>query len=207
MKDRARYWDEVYGSKATDEVSWFQLTPTTSLEVIDELAPDPSAGALDVGGGASPLVGALLSRAWRDLAVLDLSAKALAANRAGLGPRGAEVDWIVGDVTTWRPSRRYGLWHDRAALHFLVDEEDQAAYARTLASAIAPGGSVVIATFAPDGPTSCSGLPVARHDAASICSLLGGGFTLVLERMVTHLTPSGLEQRFCWVGLRAEGAS
>lgn len=207
MAGRALHFDEVYGSKPANGVSWFEEEPVTSLALIDELAPDPRAGALDVGGGASPLARALLARGWRDLAVLDLSPKALEANRAGLGGRGAEVDWIVGDVTSWQPRRRYGLWHDRATLHFLADGNDQAAYARTLAAAIEPGGAVVIATFALDGPSSCSGLPVARHDAASISALVGESFTLLVEREVVHITPWGDEQRFCWVGLRAEEAS
>lgn len=206
MAGGAAHWDEVYGTKAAAEVSWFEREPSTSLSLIELAGADPAAGAVDVGGGASPLAAALLQRGWRDLCVLDLSAKALAANRGALGGRASEVDWVVADVTTWVPPRRYGLWHDRAVLHFLVDEAEQAAYAACLRSALAPGGSVVVGTFAPDGPDSCSGLPVARHDASDVAKLLGPSFELIADRRETHVTPWGAEQRFSWAVLRA-GAS
>lgn len=207
MADGAQHWNEVYATKDASEVSWFEEDPTTSLELIELLSPNPNAGVVDVGGGASPLARVLVERGWRDVAVLDLSAAALELNAASLGARSGEVDWVVADVTTWQPARRYGLWHDRAVLHFLVDPADQASYAATLTAAVAPGGSVVIGTFAPDGPEACSGLPVARYDAEGIAALLGPRFVLVGERRAVHVTPWGAEQRFSWAALRAVGAA
>jgi hypothetical protein len=115
--------------------------------------------------------------------------------RQGLD-RAAKVAWIAADVTAWEPSETYDLWHDRAAFHFLTEAADQRAYAERVARAVRPGGHAVIGTFAPDGPERCSGLPVMRHDAASIVSVLGDKFALVETRRDDHVTPAGATQRF-----------
>jgi hypothetical protein len=112
------------------------------------------------------------------------------------------VEWIVADVLAWTPPRRYGLWHDRALLHFLVGPDDAARYARTLRAAVAPGGAAVIAAFAPDGPPTCSGLPVRHYDAGAIAELLGPGAKLVATRREEHVTPGGRVQPFTWAALR-----
>ena len=128
--------------------------------------------------------------------VLDLSEWALAAAKARLGPAAAGVTWIVADVVGWRPLQRYDMWHDRAAFHFLTDAADQTAYVGCLREALRPGGHAIIATFAPDGPERCSGLPIVRFDAASLGTVLGSAFTLVETRRHDHHTPMGSTQRF-----------
>jgi SAM-dependent methyltransferase len=192
------HWDQVWSTRDPKEVSWFQAEAAMSLELIASVVA-PTASVVDVGGGASTLVDGLLARGHDDLAVLDVSAAALAQARLRLGDRADAVDWVVADVTAWTPARRYDLWHDRAVLHFLVEPGDQAAYAAVVGAAVAPGGHVVIGTFAPDGPEQCSGLDVCRHDAASVMALLPDRFRLIDERRETHLTPAGGEQRFSWV--------
>ncbi|MGH6869833.1 MAG: class I SAM-dependent methyltransferase [Methylocella sp.] len=139
---------------------------------------------------------ALLDEGFRDVTVLDLSDKALAAAKARLGPRSAKVVWIAAGVTAWEPSETYDLWHDRAAFHFLTEAADHRAYADRVARAARPGGHVIIGTFALDGPERCSGLPALRHDAASIGSILGEGFALIESRRHDHVTPAGRTQRF-----------
>ncbi|WP_225129838.1 class I SAM-dependent methyltransferase [Bradyrhizobium sp. IC3123] len=151
---------------------------------------------IDVGGGASRLVDALLQDGYRDIAVLDLSANALAAAKKRIGPAASTVDWIVADATMWRPTRTYDVWHDRAAFHFLTDPRDRVAYVERLRSAVRPGGHVIIATFAPDGPEKCSGLPVQRHDSASLAAELGPEYKLVETRSETHHTPWHSTQAF-----------
>ena len=138
----------------------------------------------------------LLERGFQDVTVLDLSSSALTAAKVRLGSNAERVQWIVADVTTWEPPRTYDVWHDRAAFHFLVAEPDRAAYLSRLARALRPGGHAIIATFAPDGPDSCSGLPVMRYDAESLGLLLGPAFQLVSTRRHEHLTPSGRTQAF-----------
>ncbi len=205
MPDRSTHWDNVYATKGEAEVSWYQDSPAISLEMIRAASPDHRAGIIDIGGGASRLVDSLLHDGYRDVAVLDLSANALEAAKRRIGPAAAAVDWIVADATAWRPARSYDVWHDRAAFHFLTDPRDRAAYVERLRSAIAPGGHVIIATFALDGPEKCSGLPVQRHDSASLAAELGPEFELVETRSEAHHTPWNSTQAFQFSRFRRRG--
>ncbi|MBH5403165.1 class I SAM-dependent methyltransferase [Bradyrhizobium sp. CNPSo 4010] len=196
MSDRSTHWDHVYATKGEAEVSWYQDSPATSLAMIRAAGSDRDTAIIDVGGGASRLVDALLQDGYRDVAVLDLSANALEAAKKRIGQAASTVDWIVADATTWRPTKTYDVWHDRAAFHFLTDPRDRAAYVQRLRSAVKPGGHVIIATFAPDGPEKCSGLPVQRHDSASLAAELGPEFELIEARSETHHTPWNSTQAF-----------
>lgn len=196
MSDRTMHWQNVYATKSETEVSWFQASPAISFEMIRAASPDRAAAIIDVGGGASRLVDALLQDGYRNLAVLDLSANALDIAKKRIGAAASTVDWIVADATTWRPAKTWDIWHDRAAFHFLTDPHDRAAYVERLRSAVAPNGHVIIATFAPDGPEKCSGLPVQRHDSASLSAELGPEFELVETRSETHHTPWHSTQAF-----------
>ncbi len=198
----SQHWDEVYTRKASDQVSWYQRAPRMSLELITETGLSSSDPVIDVGGGASQLVDALLDRGFADVSVLDISRAAIAASQARLGARGARVHWVCADVTTWHPERTYQLWHDRAVFHFLTDRADQQRYASTAAAAIAPCGWLTLATFALDGPTMCSGLPVARWDADGLAARFAPEFVAVDEQREDHVTPSGQVQPFVWVLLQ-----
>jgi trans-aconitate methyltransferase len=193
---RQTHWEEVYTSKDETNVSWFQDNPAPSLELIEQVQGGRDSGIIDIGGGASRLADGLLERGFRRLTVLDISAAALDLAALRLGRRASEVQWIIADLTEWQPSRRFDVWHDRAAFHFLVDPVDRAAYVVRLRSALVPGGHAIIATFAADGPDTCSGLPVHRYDAASLATELGAEFTLVDCRPHDHVTPSNSSQRF-----------
>jgi trans-aconitate methyltransferase len=202
---RQGHWDKAYTDKGEAGVSWFEERPDVSLELIGEAGGTPSSSLIDIGGGASRLVDALVGRGWRSLAVLDVSEAALSTGKARLGDAARHVEWIRADVTQWRPERRYDIWHDRAALHFLTDPLDRAAYVERLCDAVKRGGHAVIATFAPDGPERCSGLPVVRYDATSLAHAIGPSFRLVRERRHVHTTPWGSTQAFQWsVLVRAE---
>ena len=160
--NRQAHWQNVYATKAEKEVSWFQEKPVPSLDLIAASGISSDAAMIDVGGGASRLVDSLIEKGFHRVAILDLSAKALEEAKRRLGHRGDAIDWIVADVTTWEPSNTYDLWHDRAAFHFLTESMDRDAYVARLKKAVRPGGLVIIATFAPDGPERCSGLPIVR---------------------------------------------
>ncbi len=194
---RAAHWDNVYATKATDQVSWFQAEPVPSSRLIDACNLPRDANIIDIGGGASRLIDALLDRGFANLTVLDIAEAPLESARRRLGAdRAKRIQWIVGDVTKWSPAERFDLWHDRAVFHFLVDAADRAAYRDALLRAVKPGGHVIIATFAPDGPTKCSDLPVMRHDAASLAAFLGSSFKLIETSRDDHVTPWGAVQRF-----------
>ena len=201
---RQSHWEKVYATKGESEVSWFQETPVTSLELIRLAGAIRTSGIIDIGGGASRLADGLVSQGFEDVTVLDLSAAALASARSRMGDNANQVTWIAADVTIWEPSRTYDVWHDRAAFHFLTDPEDQAAYVARLRRALRPGGHAIIGTFAPDGPERCSGLAVSRHDAASLAAALGGGFELIDSRRHQHITPWGASQRFQFSTFRRE---
>lgn len=193
---RQRHWENVYASMGEADVSWFQETPALSVELMELVGATPDSAIIDIGGGASRLVDALVARGFKDLTVLDLSSAALAASRKRLGSQSDQVAWIAADITEWKPSRAYDFWHDRAAFHFLTDRADQAAYVARLGSALRQGGHAIIGTFAPDGPEKCSSLPVVRYDATSLQEVLGPGFALVDSRRYNHTTPTGATQKF-----------
>lgn len=204
--DRKAHWEDVYRDAAEDDVSWFQEGPQPSLRLLEAAAPSREARILDVGGGHARLVDALLETGRSRVEVLDISGAALTRVRERLGARAARVAWHETDVLAFEPANRYDVWHDRAVLHFLTRPEEQAAYARALGRALAPGGAVILGVFAPDGPEKCSGLPVARHDAESLSRLLGPGFELVETFRHTHVTPWNAPQRFVWARFRRRAA-
>lgn len=195
---RQDHWQHVYATKAADEVSWYQETPSASLEMIRATGIGADAHILDVGGGASTLVDRLIADGYRNVAVLDIAEAALGRSRDRLGDNAAQVEWMVADVTSWTPPREFGLWHDRAVFHFLTEPEDRRAYVETLARTVPEGGHVIIATFAPDGPERCSGLAVMRHGLDSLPEELGEGFERVQHRREEHVTPAGRRQAFLY---------
>jgi trans-aconitate methyltransferase len=194
--NRQDHWQTVYQEKGEHQVSWFQEQPTISLELISDIGAKTNLPIIDIGGGASRLVDALIDDGYQDLTVLDLSESAISIARGRVGARAESVRWIVADVTQWRPTRQYDLWHDRAAFHFLTETADRKAYVERLTTALRPGGHAVIGTFALDGPERCSGLPVVRYDSAHLSVALGSGFALVEQRRHDHKTPWGAIQRF-----------
>ncbi|MGA9078347.1 MAG: class I SAM-dependent methyltransferase [Acidimicrobiales bacterium] len=197
----ARHWDAVYAAKATDDVSWFQADPVVSLRLLAKWA-SPSGSVVDIGAGTSTLVDSLLDKGWTDVTVLDVSEQALNKVRDRLGSRAGAVRIVAGDVRSWRPSRTFDAWHDRATFHFLVDGPDRDGYVALAGAAVAPGGVVVLATFAADGPTACSGLPTARYDADELSRLFSPAFVLEHAEREEHTTPWGAGQWFTWVVLR-----
>lgn len=199
---RRGHWERVYRERGPAGVSWYEVSPRMSLAMIDSLGAGPDAAIVDVGGGASPLAGALVGRGFRDVTVVDLSEAALAAARAALGAGGAAVEWVRADVLDWAPDRAYDVWHDRAAFHFLTEPGSRDRYVAAARAAVRAGGHVVIGVFAEDGPPTCSGLPVARHDATSLTRAFGAGFTITDARRDVHVTPRGALQPFTWASLR-----
>lgn len=204
--DRSDHWDTIYATKGPAQVSWYQPAPAMSLELIGVLDLPPDAAIIDVGGGASTLVDGLLSAGFQDVTVLDLSATALQAAQERLGVHAPSVTWLHEDLLHWRPDRRYDLWHDRAVFHFLAAPPDRELYRSVLGRALRAKGRAIIGTFAPEGPTQCSGLEVRRYSPEGICDEFGGRFTLIEDRSEVHTTPAGPTQPFSWA-LMQRGAS
>ena len=193
------HWENVYGTKAPDQVSWFRPHLETSLSFIERSAPARSARIIDVGGGESTLVDDLLARGYGNLAVLDISQTAIDVTKARLGLLSDRVEWLVADVTTAAlPINSCDIWHDRAVFHFLTSALDRAAYIERVKKSVRPGGHVIIGTFGPEGPTKCSGLDVQRYDADSLHGEFGRRFRLIESVNELHETPFGSTQQFLY---------
>ncbi len=206
MTDTARkqHWEEVYRAKSSDEVSWYQSEPAISLQLIANSGIQVQHAIIDVGGGASVLVDRLLAKGYQNPAVLDISGAALALARHRLGKGADRVEWYESDVTEFVPPHVFQLWHDRAVFHFLTDPQDRRRYVEVLRTAVPKDGQVIIASFALDGPTQCSGLDVERYDEQRLMNALGDGFTLLETVSEIHVTPAAKGQRFQYFRLLRE---
>lgn len=199
MQNPQEHWERVYQTKQPDAVSWFQEHATQSLDIIRSASASLDANLIDVGGGASTLVDDLLNSGFKNVSVLDLSASALSVARKRLGAVGDRVTWIAGDIRSVDlPGHKYDIWHDRAVFHFLTDPVDRAAYVQQVMKSVKPGGHVIVATFAPDGPEQCSGLPVARYAPGELHQEFGPAFELVEHMSEEHRTPWGSVQHFVY---------
>jgi SAM-dependent methyltransferase len=201
------HWEQVYSTKKSDNVSWFQPHAELSTRLIRESCPQRDAAIIDVGGGASTLVDDLLDVGYAHVTVLDLSHAALTESRRRLGARGDSVRWMEADITRaeFEP-HSFDLWHDRAVFHFLTTPEDRVAYVRQVLRAVKPGGYVVVATFGSDGPTQCSGLPVMRYTPDELHAEFGNAFTLLAHEEQLHHTPFGTDQQFIYCMCRKSAA-
>lgn len=206
--DRKQHWESIYNSRKSSEVSWYQSAPRLSLELLTRAVPDRAAFILDVGGGASTLVDGLLAAGYRSVTVLDLSSAALAQARQRLGAEASRVTWLEGDILSVNlPQATFGVWHDRAVFHFLTDPGDRRRYIDQVRRAIRPGAHVLVATFAEDGPTRCSGLEIVRYSAEALHREFGKDFRLLSSTREEHVTPGGAHQAFVYCLCRYEPPS
>lgn len=203
--DRKAHWEQIYRTRGPDQVSWFEAEASLSLTLIQRAIPDREARIVDVGAGAATLVDGLLTAGYRHITVLDLSSAALTEARRRLGDRAATVAWREADILTAElPAHAFDLWHDRAVFHFLTDATDRARYVAQVRRAVRPGGYAVVATFAEDGPTRCSGLEVARYTPEALHSEFGDEFQLVTSMHQMHRTPWDARQAFTYCLCRYE---
>ncbi|WP_248580818.1 class I SAM-dependent methyltransferase [Nocardioides sp. InS609-2] len=203
--DRLNFWEDVHDNKDVDDVSWWQSVPELSLDLVDQTGVGRDQPIIDVGAGWSTLVDHLLQRGFRDLTAIDLSATALRTVRNRIGEAGTQVVLDVADVLDLRPTRRYTVWHDRAVYHFLTEPDEREDYLASLERSLKPDGWAVVATFGPDGPTTCSGLPIVRYTHRELAAQFPG-YQLVATSGEEHLTPWGSTQQFTAVLLRRQPA-
>ena len=199
-----QHWERVYETRDPTEVSWYQPMPEKSIALIRDTEIPPQAPLIDIGGGASTLVDILSNSDYTDVTVLDISATALAKARERLGAKAEAVSWLEADVTEFDPQRRYYLWHDRAVFHFLTEPDGVERYLTALRTALVPGGHFVVATFGPEGPDRCSGLPVQRYTVDSLANLLQDDFEVRAFEVQDHVTPKGVVQQFLYAWWQAK---
>lgn len=188
------HWEQVYQTKQPDEVSWTQAVPQTSLDFIQAAKLDKDAAIIDIGGGDSALAGCLLDAGYTDITVLDIAGPALERAKLRLGARSALVNWVVADITQYKPGRSFDFWHDRAAFHFLTTPEQIATYRQLVYGFVR--GYVAIGTFSEQGPKKCSGLDIKQYSAETLTETFAGGFKRIACRTEDHQTPFGTTQNF-----------
>jgi SAM-dependent methyltransferase len=196
---RKDHWERVYRAKAESELSWFQPHAVVSTRMIREAVPNRGARIVDVGAGASRLVDDLLAADYRHIVVLDVAQAGLLQARRRLGSKAPHVDWLQADALSLPlTAASIALWHDRAVFHFLVDPAERARYVAEVRRTVRPGGLVLVATFAADGPTTCSGLEVSRYDVDGLQAAFGPDFALEASWREVHETPAGVAQPFSY---------
>jgi 2-polyprenyl-3-methyl-5-hydroxy-6-metoxy-1,4-benzoquinol methylase len=200
--DAKEHWEDVWTRKKSNQVSWYQEYPTTSLDLILSTNPSKNAKIIDVGGGDSNLVSKLLDLGFTNLTVLDISAKALERAKERLGKRAGMVKWVESDIREFTTNDRYDIWHDRALLHFLTSGEHLKNYAELTRKYLNKDGYLIISTFSTNGPMMCSGLDIRQYSEESMKKLFSDGFVHIKSFEEEHKTPFGASQIFIYALFR-----
>ena len=198
--DKTTHWDNVYQTKAPNQVSWSQEYPKTSFEIIQSFDLSKTARILDVGGGDSKLVDCLLDAGYEDVTVLDISEKALLRAQKRLGDKASKVNWVVSDITTFKPDRTFDVWHDRAAFHFLTEADQISQYVALASSCVK--GYLSVGTFSKQGPVKCSGLNISQYSEEELVSVFSSGFHLLDSKIEDHKTPFDTLQNFLFCSFK-----
>lgn len=200
--DRKKHWENIYQTKELKEVSWFQPTPETSLDFFKQLNVPATAKIIDIGGGDSLLVDHLLDRGYQNISVLDISTAAINRAKQRLGERANKVKWIIADAANFKPLEKYDVWHDRAAFHFLTNEQEISNYLETAQLNINPTGILIMGTFSEQGPKKCSGIEIKQYSETTMTNQLKKFFEKIKCITVDHKTPSGTIQNFVFCSFR-----
>lgn len=200
--NRKQHWENIYKTKELEEVSWFQPTPETSLKFITEFKIPLSAKIIDIGGGDSLFVDHLLKLGYQDITILDISEVALEKAKKRLGNLAGKINWIVADAATFKPTKKYDFWHDRAAFHFLTEKNEIEQYLKTVQSHLNPSGILILGTFSEQGPKKCSGIDIKQYSETSMTNLLAKYFDKIKCITVDHKTPSNTFQNFVFCSFK-----
>ena len=196
------HWDNIYSTKAEEEVSWFQPYPKTSMEFVELFKLSLDANIIDIGGGDSHFVDALLDKGYQNIWVLDISAHAIERAKRRLGERASKVQWIISDVTEFEPPVPFDFWHDRAAFHFLTTEDKIYKYVSIAEDAITKDGYLILGTFSENGPTKCSGLEIQQYSEASMSARFEVAFDRIKCVQEDHVTPFNTRQNFLFCSFK-----
>jgi len=188
------HWENIYATKGMREVSWFQKVPTTSLELINQVAENKQDAIIDIGGGDGFLADNLLALGYTDITVLDISENAIYRAKKRLGKLAEKVKWIVADITKFIPEKEYAIWHDRAVFHFLTHQKDKEDYRELANTAVI--GYFILATFSDQGPNKCSGLEICKYSELDLQAFFSVNFNMISSFKYNHPTPFGTYQNF-----------
>lgn len=202
MEERKYHWENVFATKAENEVSWFQPYPETSVKLLEECNPPLDGNVIDVGGGDSHFVDVLIDKGYKNIFVLDISANAIERAKKRLGKRAEQVNWIISDSSEFVPPVQFDFWHDRASFHFLTHEQQKANYVSIATSYIKPKGHLALGTFSDTGPEKCSGLKICQYNSVAMRERFSLGFDKVRCFNEDHQTPFNTPQNFIFCVFR-----
>jgi ubiquinone/menaquinone biosynthesis C-methylase UbiE len=200
--DRKKHWEDIYQTKQLNEISWFQPKPETSLDFFKQFNIPTTAKVIDIGGGDSFLVDHLIELGYQDITVLDISEAALDRAKKRLGFRASQVNWIVADAATFKPTEKYDFWHDRAAFHFLTQKKEITSYLETIQQNIKSSGILILGTFSDQGPKKCSGIEIKQYSETTMTDRLKKLFEKIECIKIDHKTPSDTIQNFVFCSFR-----
>lgn len=200
--DRKKHWENIYKTKEQKDLSWFQPTPEISLDFFKQFNVSKNSKVIDIGGGDSFLVDHLLDLGYQEVSVLDISEAAIDRAKLRLGNKAKNVTWIVTDVASFRPTEKYDFWHDRAAFHFLTDEQEISNYLETANQNINPKGVLVIGTFSEHGPKKCSGIEIKQYSETTMTDRMKNFFEKTNCISIEHKTPFDTIQNFVFCSFR-----
>lgn len=196
MNDKKQHWEDIYGRKEDQQVSWYQDVPETSLRLIDELQLSKDSAIIDIGGGNSNFTIELQKLGYKNLSVLDISGLALKRTSRKMGDIADAVDWIESDVLELDELNKYDVIHDRAAFHFITNKDDIKKYVDIVSNAIKIGGHLVISTFSLTGPEKCSNLQVSQYSSYTLDMVFNENFKMLRQFDEVHTSPYGTTQDF-----------
>jgi cyclopropane fatty-acyl-phospholipid synthase-like methyltransferase len=202
MKQNKQHWENVFSTKSPNEVSWTQLYPKTSMDYLESLHLSKTVNIIDVGGGDSNLVDALLEKGYENIWVLDISVTALEKAKKRLGDKAKNIHWIVSDITEFETNIKFNFWHDRAVFHFLTDETSISKYVEIVSNAVSANGNFLLGTFSKDGALKCSGLEIKQYSEVSMKETFSDSFEAVKCFSEDHITPFNTIQNFQFCGFK-----
>ncbi|MFN3752541.1 class I SAM-dependent methyltransferase [Flavobacterium sp.] len=202
MQNNKSHWENVFANKNPNEVSWTQKYPTTSMNYLESLNLSKTANIIDIGGGDSKLVDALLEKGYQNIWVLDISEFALEKSKKRLGDKASLVHWIVSDITEFQPEVTFDFWHDRAVFHFLTEQESINKYVTIINKAMADNGNFLLGTFSENGPLKCSGLEIKQYSETTMEQTFQENFEVIKCFTENHTTPFNTTQNFQFCGFR-----
>ncbi len=202
MEKRKAHWENVFSTKQEKEVSWYQEYPQTSVDFLTALELPLDAKIIDIGGGDSYFIDALLDLGYTNLTLLDISANAIDRIKKRLGDKANQVTFIETDILDFEPTDHYDFWHDRACFHFLTNAEQISKYADLVNKAVSKNGRVFIGTFSDSGPLKCSGLEIKQYNMESLRYVFEKDFQLKGCFIEDHKTPFDTIQNFLFCGFK-----
>lgn len=196
MRNLQQYWNEIYSLKKPTEVSWYQVTPETSIQFLTDLQIPKTARIIDIGGGDSRFVDYLLENGYQSITVLDISAAAINRAKERLGQQANQVNWVVSNILDFDANQQFDFWHDRATFHFLTSDTEIDQYLTISNKHLSTEAKIVIGTFSTNGPEKCSGLPVHQYAEVSLSTLFEKWYQKIKCFVTKHQTPFQTTQEF-----------